>query len=110
MTEARILIDLLPKMLHGESITDYVHEEGMNRAGQRFLSADNTDAAIAVFELTVDLRPDNWIAHYNLGSVYAIAEHVDDALKSFEKALALNPESAPALSALESLRDGKVEK
>ena len=109
VTEARILIDLLPKMLHGETLTDYVHDEGINRAGQTLLNEGDTEAAIAVFELAVYLRPDSWVAHFNLGAVYAASEHVDDAIISFEHALTLNPENAIARSRLESLREQTIE-
>lgn len=108
VTEARILIDLLPKMLHGENLTDYVHEDSINLAGQNLLNEGNTEAAITLFELAVDLRPDSWITHFNLGSVYVAAEYEDDAIISFERSLTLNPESKATRSALESLRDQTV--
>lgn len=101
--EARVMIDLLPGMLHGEDITNYVHEESINQAGQRLLNQNDTEAAIAVFELAVDLTPENWVAHHNLGSVYAAADQPDEAIASFESSLALNPESEASRVAIESL-------
>ncbi len=102
--EARVMIDLLPGMLYGEDIVNYVSEENINRAGRQLLNQNNTEAAIAVFELAVDITPENWVAYHNLGSVYAAAEQLDKAIAAFERSITLNPENEAGRVAIEAAR------
>ena len=103
--EARFLVDLLPQMLHGEQVTDYVHENGLNTSGYGFLNRDDPETAVEIFRLVVDLYPDSWNAHDSLGEGYVAAGQTEAAIESYQRSLELNPESPSGQVALEKLRN-----
>jgi tetratricopeptide (TPR) repeat protein len=49
--------------------------------------------SITLFEHAVQVTPDNFLAHNNLGSAYLEARRIDDAMRSTQEALRLNPKS-----------------
>lgn len=65
--------------------------------GQR---VGNQGAALACFERTIALAPDWAAAHFYAGHGYLSSERLDDAVREFERALALEPEAPAALIGL----------
>jgi tetratricopeptide (TPR) repeat protein len=52
----------------------------------------DSDAAIATFEKAIELEPDSFLLHFNLGVTHLGREEWDRAREGFERALALNPD------------------
>jgi len=63
--------------------------------GQFMYYAGQNDAAIKELQETLELFPDFWVAHINLGKVYEQTGRYDQALKEFEKARDLSTISEP---------------
>lgn len=77
-----------------------------------FLDRDNVPGAIAELEKTVDLSPDNILAHSLLGDCYLKTKRPKDALKSFKMVLFLAPtneRAAKTVKKLESLTADEYE-
>jgi tetratricopeptide (TPR) repeat protein len=53
-----------------------------------------------LWRTTIDLNPASWSAHYNLGHVLLRRGRTDDAITSFQKALAIQPDFAEAYNDL----------
>ena len=62
------------------------------------------DAAIAVFELNAAKYPDSANTHDSLGEAYLTANKPVLALKSYQRALELNPDSESAKQAIIKLQ------
>ncbi|HUP48926.1 MAG TPA: tetratricopeptide repeat protein [Thermoanaerobaculia bacterium] len=60
--------------------------------------------ALALFELNAAVNPGSWLAHNSLARAYAAAGRRDDAIREYERALRIDPRSAPALQGVERLR------
>src|SRR5262249_41557364 len=63
--------------------------------GQFLYYAGQNDAAIKELQETLELFPDFWVAHINLGKVYERTGKYDEALKEFAKARSLSTISEP---------------
>ncbi len=77
-----------------------------------FLDRDNVPGAVAELEKTVDLSPDNILAHSLLGDCYLKTKRPKDALKSFKMVLFLAPSNeraARTVKKLESLTADEYE-
>lgn len=85
----------------------YFKEPEFNLLGYVFLSHGKTDEAIAVFELNVKEYPDSWNVYDSLGEGYMVAKRYDEAIKNYETALKLNPESKSSQKALQKLKSGQ---
>lgn len=71
-----------------------------------FLDRDNVPGAVAELEKTVDLSPDNILAHSLLGECYLKTKRPKEALKSYKMVLFLAPtneKAAKTVKKLESL-------
>ena len=53
----------------------------------------NLDRAAAEFEESMQVRPDDYVSHYNLGNFYMDRNDLIRAIASFEKAIRLQPKS-----------------
>ena len=78
-------------------------ENGMNRLGYKYLEAD-TDLAIEVFGLNVDLHPESFNPWDSLAEGYMVKGDSRKAIEYYEKSLALNPENQNAVAKLAELR------
>jgi tetratricopeptide (TPR) repeat protein len=76
----------------------------LNNVGLCRLRLGDLDGATRAFEQVIAERPLAFKSHYNLGRVLAARGRKDEAIASYERALAINP-SAPGVRAeLEALR------
>ncbi len=92
---------------HGKKTSKYYFVEGeINAHGYRFMQANQTDKAIAMFKLNVELFPDAWNVYDSLGEALAKAGDTPGATKMYEKSLALNPQSPSGKDALARLKAG----
>jgi beta-lactamase regulating signal transducer with metallopeptidase domain len=91
----------MKKAEDGEYVFD---EKEFNSAGYVFLYHEKVKEAIAIFELNVKEYPDSWNVYDSLGEAYMVAGKYDKALKNYETALAMNPESESSQHALQELK------
>ena len=70
---------------------------GMLEAARGSLAAGRYSEAIAAYQAVLKRDPKNVDAMTHLGLIVAIGGHADSALDTFDKALAINPDYAPAL-------------
>jgi tetratricopeptide (TPR) repeat protein len=82
-----------------------VAEERINSLGYDLLGEKKSAAAVVLFEFNVERFPDSWNAHDSLGEGLAALGRKAEAIKSYERSLALNPSSAGGRAALEKLRN-----
>ena len=75
-----------------------------NRLGYELLAAARLDQAIEVFELNADAHPQSANAYDSLGEAYVARGDREAAIRSYEKALRLDPNMRTAVEALETLR------
>lgn len=79
-------------------------EAFMNRAGYWLLGADMVEEAIRIFQVNVESYPESWNVHDSLGEALLKAGKIEEASKSYERSLELNPANESAAHALERLR------
>jgi len=90
----------------GDNLSDYdASESVLNSLGYRLLRLEKTDAALVIFESNVTRNPNAANPHDSLGETYRAVGRVEDAIKSYEKALTLDPESKSAKAALAEMRE-----
>jgi tetratricopeptide (TPR) repeat protein len=82
----------------------YFDERELNALGYRLLAQNQVDQAVFIFELNARRSPDSWNVHDSLGEAYARAGRIEDAIRSYEKSLRLNPNNQNAKTMLEKLR------
>lgn len=72
------------------------------RIGLGFLysSADRFDTAVAVYQLGLQINPDQPNLLFNMAATLERAGRFDESVESFEQLIALNPDHAPALNYL----------
>lgn len=83
-----------------------LNESDLNALGYKFLRAGRKDAAIQVFNWTVERFPRSANAYDSLGEAYRAAGRLSDAVKNYSAALALNPASRSARQALDEMKSG----
>jgi tetratricopeptide (TPR) repeat protein len=71
--------------------------QGMLQAARASLSAGRYGEAIAAYQAVLKREPNNVDAMTHLGLIVAIGGHADTALETFDRALAIEPNYAPAL-------------
>lgn len=82
----------------------YADEETeLNTLGYRLLGEGRYDQAIAVLELNVSEHPESVNAYDSLGEAYQKAGQTDRAVRSYRKALQLDPSNPNAKARLEQL-------
>jgi tetratricopeptide (TPR) repeat protein len=79
-------------------------EASVNSLGYELLAAGRVDQAIAVFRLNAAAYPRSANAYDSLGEAYKTKGDREAAIKSYEKALALDPNQRSASDALRTLR------
>jgi serine/threonine protein kinase/tetratricopeptide (TPR) repeat protein len=75
--------------------------------GAILLNVGRKDDAIASYRRAITLRPNLLEARYQLGEAYVVLGQTAPAREQFEAVLAIDPEHAQAVIALEKLRQGK---
>lgn len=81
-----------------------VASEGFfNRLGYRLMAMDKLDAAVSIFERNTVQFPNSSNVYDSLGEAYLKQGEVRKALRQYQKALALNPESQNAQRMIERL-------
>ncbi len=83
-------------------------ESRLNFMGYALLRDRNDGQAVTIFELNVKLFPESANTHDSLGEAYMLSGKRELAIKSYEQALELNPESKNAIEMLEHLRNGET--
>lgn len=78
-------------------------ENGMNLLGYKYLNS-NTDLAIEIFELNVELHPEQFNPWDSLAEGYMVNGNTQKAIENYEKSLALNPENQNAVEKIAELR------
>lgn len=73
-------------------------------AGYELMAAKRLDQAIEVFKLNVAAFPQSANAYDSLAEAYMIKGDKEAAIRSYEKALELNPDQRSAIEALRTLR------
>ncbi len=90
--------------LKNEQPDSYDFEENqLNMLGYQLMWRDMLDAAIEIFKLNIGAYPESANPHDSLGEVYVAAGDNEQAIKYYQKALALNPEMPSAIDALKQL-------
>jgi tetratricopeptide (TPR) repeat protein len=79
-------------------------EAVMNRFGYTLLQAKRVAEAIEIFQLNVEAYPNSPNGYDSLGDALTAAGRKEEAIKSYEKALSLDPNFASSLEALRKLR------
>lgn len=78
----------------------------LNGIGYGLLTRDRVKDAIRIFELNVEVYPDESNPYDSLGEAYMIAGDKERAIENYEKSLELNPGNDNARRMLERLREG----
>jgi protein O-mannosyl-transferase len=63
-----------------------------------------------IFSHTINVTKNNWIIHYNLGKILERKKEIKEAIKNYEKALAINPHDKDSANALGALLFNQGEK
>jgi hypothetical protein len=79
-------------------------ETQTNQMGYTLLRDEKYDEAIAVFAMNVDFFPESFNTYDSLGEAYMESGRTQEAIRNYEKALELNPDSENAKRMLERLR------
>ena len=83
----------------------YVNSEAaMNRFGYTLLGANRASDAIEIFKLNAEAYPKSANVHDSLGDAYEAAGRKEDAIKSFERALSIDPSYPSSLAAVQRLK------
>ena len=69
-----------------------------------FLQRRQAVKAVGVLEQAVKLYPQNWAGYSSLGEAYLLKEEVESAIRSYQKAVELNPEFIRGKEILERLK------
>jgi len=100
--ESRRALDAARRNLPPESW--YLSYREINALGYRMLGAERFDDAVAVFELYVELFPDDSNAYDSLGEAFMVRGDTEDAIVNYKRSLELNPENGNAVKMLEKLK------
>ncbi len=79
-------------------------ESAVNTLGYTLLRSKRVDDAIAIFQLNVRDHPNSANVHDSLGDALDAAGRKEDAIKSYEKALSIDPAWPSSLESLRRLR------
>jgi len=100
--EARAAFDGEKRGLPPESW--YIHERDINALGYQMLTDGRLDDAVGVFELQVELLPQNANAYDSLGEAYMKRGETELAIANYDRSLELNPDNDNAVQMLKQMR------
>lgn len=78
-------------------------ENEINNLGWSYMTKNDYEHAIFIFELNANSHPDSWRAFSSLGAAYQRAGKIDPAIDALKKSLELNPDNIKATSRLKEL-------
>ncbi len=78
-------------------------EPGINGLGWKYMSLNQFQEAVALFELNAESHPDSWRAFSSLGASYMKIEENQKAIEVLQRSLELNPDNLIAKGRLETL-------
>ncbi len=79
-------------------------EDRLNSYGYYLMRNHPIKDALELFKFIVKEHPKSWNAHDSLGEAYKLAGNKEEAIKSYEKSLRLNPKNAGGRKTLEELK------
>jgi Flp pilus assembly protein TadD len=97
----RVVATLLAALLVACATVDATR---LFRSGTAALDRGDADAAVRDLEAAARLLPDSSAVHNHLGLAYAAAERQGDALREFERAVAIDCDNQAARANLASAR------
>jgi len=68
-------------------------ERLINQIGYDYLRIKRIQSAVEVFKLNAHLYPDSWNVYDSYGEALYLSGKINDAIKKYQKALELNPDS-----------------
>jgi len=80
-------------------------EPMLNRLGYELLGDGESENAIEVFKLNVEVYPDSWNVYDSLGEAYMENGQNNLAISSYEKSIALNPKNAHGIEIVKRLKN-----
>ena len=92
------------KQLRAPGARFYFDEREMNTLGYTLLGGGQTTAAVAVFQMNVELFPASANVYDSLGEALAAAGDRAGAIRNYQKVLAIDPTNANALAKLRELQ------
>ena len=75
----------------------------VNQIGYQFLRLKDVESALNVFKMNVHLFPDYWNVYDSYGEALLAKGDKESAIRNYQKALELNPESSSAMTMLKKL-------
>jgi len=106
-TAGKDLSEFLPKYraFKANPKSRYVDSESpMNTFGYVLLGKKRVADAIEIFKLNTEAYPKSANVYDSLGDAYQAAGRKDDAIKSYEKALAIDPNYPSSVESIRKLR------
>ena len=76
----------------------------INEIGNSWFEKENYGAAVNLFQISVKISPDSWIAYSTLAAAYLKNKQEDLALINYEKSIELNPDYLEGRNHIEQLR------
>jgi len=81
----------------------YANEDELNSLGYAFISTKQNEAALAAFKLNTVLFPQSWNVYDSYGEILLHTGNKAEALKMYQKSVALNPENENGRQVLKTL-------
>lgn len=98
---------LLKKALSDEDSNYYIQPWEIHGIGYYFQEKGDLKTALEVFNYSIELFPDNFHLYDSLGEVYLALGDNANSIKSYKKALEINPKLESALEAIKKLEKKK---
>jgi len=81
-------------------------EAEVNGVGYTLLRTERAEQALKVFELNTRVFPEAFNTWDSLGEAHMVLGHDDDAIRSYERSLELNPNNTNAEAMISRIRGG----
>jgi CubicO group peptidase (beta-lactamase class C family) len=77
----------------------------LNRLGHGYLNEDNFEAALAVFEINIQLFPESWNVYESYADALRRVNRLKESLANYQKSLELNPQNNNVLKAISEIEN-----
>ena len=94
----------LKKEYYGKGVYNFESDRVLSQFGQSLLDSSKTDEALRVLKLNIEKFPESSPAWSSLAQAYLQSDNKPEAIKSFKKALELNPRNRYAKEMLDKLK------